>query len=64
MLYGQDDICAPFLLCVFYCSVIYNPKEKDNEEKSAELFKEFAVDALQEVVGSDCFMRLAWHILM
>ena len=46
----------PFFLPVMCCSVIYDPKAKDNEEKSAELFGEFAADALQVVITSTDFL--------
>eukprot|EP01096_Ripella_sp_DP13-Kostka_P011962 TRINITY_DN4918_c0_g1_i1.p1 TRINITY_DN4918_c0_g1~~TRINITY_DN4918_c0_g1_i1.p1 ORF type:complete len:227 (+),score=71.08 TRINITY_DN4918_c0_g1_i1:72-752(+) len=34
-----------FLLSIFFHDVVYDPKAKDNEEQSAELFKEFALEA-------------------
>lgn len=34
--------------CVF--SVIYDPQKPDNEDKSAQLFEEFAAECLNEVI--------------
>ena len=34
--------CLTFIYTNTYLSIVYEPKERDNEEKSAALFKEFS----------------------
>lgn len=37
-------------IAIIACSVIYDPKATDNEERSAELFVEFAKECFDEVI--------------
>jgi predicted metal-dependent HD superfamily phosphohydrolase len=40
-------------LAVYFHDVIYDPKNGDNEERSARIFEEFAIEC-RELVGSGC----------